>query len=110
MKGKCNLCGNERELQNSHVIPKFVYKWMGKTGGKFFRTPSNPNIRQQDGIKQRLLCHECEQLFSINEKWFSENVFYPYLNNNHNVIQYNQELARFIISVLWRCWFVILIT
>lgn len=102
MRQACKLCGIEKELLKSHIIPKFVFKWMRNTGGKFFRAPLNPNVRLQDGIKKKLLCKECEKKFSTNEKWFSENIFYPYMNTNNNVLPYNNKLAKFIISVLWR--------
>lgn len=102
MKGICKLCEKERDLKLSHIIPKFVFRWMQRTGGKYFRTLENPNIRNQDGDKTRLLCDDCEQKFSKSEKWFSDNIFYPYLETNNNVIRYNSELSRFIISVLWR--------
>lgn len=48
------------------------------------------------------MCNECEQRFNRSETWFSKNIFYPYLNSNNNVIPYNKELGKFIISVLWR--------
>lgn len=99
---RCKLCNSEKKLLKSHVIPKFVFKWMQTTGGNYFRTPSNPNKRAQDGYKEELLCSDCEHFFSTNEKWFSENVFYPYLNSNQNIILYERELPKFIISILWR--------
>ena len=102
MNAKCKLCGKEKKLLLSHIIPKFVYKWMQNSGGKFFRTLENPNVRKQDGTKIELLCIDCEQKLSKSEKWFSENIFYPYLERNKNIIVYGKELAHFIISVLWR--------
>ena len=100
--GICNLCDNHRELAESHIIPKFVFKWMKETGGKYFRTPLNPNKRIQDGVKEHLLCNECEQKFSKSEKWFANNIFYPHLNKQEKFIKYDENLGRFIISVLWR--------
>lgn len=102
MKGVCKLCDKEKKLSESHIIPKFVFKWMQKSGGKYFRNPLNPNARMQDGFKPNLLCKNCEQIFGTNEKWFSENIFYPFLNKNKNTIKYGKELSKFIISVLWR--------
>jgi hypothetical protein len=101
-KGTCNLCDSQKELAESHIIPKFVFKWMKETGGKYFRTPLNPNKRIQDGVKKYLLCYGCEQSFSKNEKWFSEYIFYPHLNTHKKFIKYDENLGRFIISVLWR--------
>ena len=101
-KGICNLCENERELAESHIIPKFVFRWMKNTGGKYFRTILNPNKRLQDGIKKHLLCNECEQKFSKYEKLFADNIFFPYLNNSARFLEYDEFLGNFIISVLWR--------
>lgn len=98
----CNLCDKEGKLAESHVIPKFVFKWMKKSGGNYFRSPSNPNQRMQDGIKKHLLCDECEQIFSKSEKWFAENIFYPHLEQKAQFLKYNNNLSRFIISILWR--------
>jgi len=35
MIGKCKLCGNRDELKASHIIPKFIYKWMKETGSGY---------------------------------------------------------------------------
>lgn len=75
---------------------------MKETGGNYFRTPLNPNKRIQDGVKKYLLCNECEQSFSKSETWFANYIFYPYLNNQEIFIKYDENLGRFIISVLWR--------
>ena len=102
MSETCKLCGEESELLISHIIPKFVFRWMRETGGKYFRAPINPNVRKQDGFKQKLLCKKCEANLSISEKWFSENVFKPYLETHNNVVKYTPDMSRFIISVLCR--------
>jgi len=101
-EGICNLCEKERELAESHIIPKFVFRWMKNTGGKYFRTMLNPNQRLQDGIKKHLLCNNCEQKFGKYEKLFADNIFFPYLNNSVRFLEYDEYLGNFIISVLWR--------
>ncbi|WP_051197542.1 hypothetical protein [Flavobacterium soli] len=101
-KGICQLCDKEKDLAESHIIPKFVYRWMKQTGGKYFRTALNPNQRLQDGIKNYLLCFDCEQKFSKYEKWFADNIFFPHLKNSSKFLEYDENLGNFIISVLWR--------
>ncbi|MDQ6987940.1 MAG: hypothetical protein Q9M25_09070, partial [Mariprofundaceae bacterium] len=65
MKGTCRLCGQEQDLQKSHVIPSFVYKWLKETSGTgFFRFGMEPNKRVQDGHKFYWLCKECEGRFN----------------------------------------------
>ncbi|MHC9089997.1 hypothetical protein ACXIHB_15035 [Tenacibaculum sp. IMCC1] len=89
-------------MAESHLIPKFVFKWMKKSGGNYFRSALNPNVRMQDGFKQHLLCFECEQKFSKYEKWFADNIFHPHVNGKKDFLDYNENLGNFIVSVLWR--------
>lgn len=102
MQGICKLTLKQCELQNSHIYPKFVVDWMKSTGTKYLRNYTTPNRRQQDGLKKYLLSYEAEQLFSVREKWFSENVFRKYLENQTVKIEYDENLFYFAISFLWR--------
>lgn len=102
MKGICKLTLKECELQNSHIYPKFVIEWMKSTGSRYLRSCIAPNIRQQDGYKKYLLSYEAEQLFSVREKWFSENVFHKYLRDGSCEIKYDENLFYFALSFLWR--------
>lgn len=101
-QGTCHLCDKNRNLAESHIIPKFVFRWMKNTGGKYFRSPLNPNRRMQDGEKSYLLCFACEQKFSKYEKWFADNIFFQHLNNYQRFLEYDENLGNFIISILWR--------
>jgi len=99
---KCSLCLKEKTILESHIIPKFVFKWLKETGSSYLRNPSNPNIRLQDGIKEKLLCFECEQKLSVFEKWFAENIFNNYLAGKDFMFAYGEELGKFAVSLLWR--------
>lgn len=98
----CGLCKKEKPVLDSHIVPKFVFKWLKETGSEYMRNPSKPNIRLQDGIKEKLLCFECEQKISLLEKWFSENIFRNYLAGTHFLFAHGEELGKFVISILWR--------
>lgn len=63
----CKLCGNDRELRNSHIIPEFLYAKLynnkhqllgihgrGKHGSQFL----------QKGIREYLFCEKCERHFN----------------------------------------------
>lgn len=102
MKGICRLTKKETVLRNSHIYPKFVVKWMKETGSKYQRGLTTPNKREQDGYKRYLLSEEAEQLFSIKEKWFAENIFRRYLHDTSIQINYDENLFYFAISMLWR--------
>ena len=98
----CQLHNGEAELCDSHIIPKFVYRWMKKSGTGRLRQIKKLNTPIQDGIKTKMLCKNCEDKFSIAEKWFNENVFTPYLENKDYIVQNNPQLLYFTVSILWR--------
>jgi hypothetical protein len=102
VEGSCRLCGLSKPLQNSHIIPKFVFDWMKETGPRFLRRPEQPNVRYQDGQKETLLCWDCEQLFGLDEHRFAERVFRPFLANPNQEITYDEFLIRFSVSLSWR--------
>src|ERR1017187_2950407 len=97
----CRLCHQKAELLESHIIPKFAIRWMKKTGTGYLRRVAAPNLRLQDGVKERLLCAACEQLFSVRESYFATQVFRPMLAGVAHV-PYDERLAYFVVSLLWR--------
>ena len=99
----CSLCKEQKTLKKSHIIPKFVGAWIKKTSvtGRM-RAGMTPNKRVQDLNKDYLFCGECEQIFSRFEKYFSEKIFKPFLNANNPIIEYNEYLRKFTVSILWR--------
>lgn len=101
MKGNCALYDEETELLESHIYPKFVINHTKETGSRFLRSFETPNRREQDGPKLRLLGLKAEQKFSRSEKWFAENIFKPYLNEEFT-LEYDENLYYFAISFLWR--------
>lgn len=102
MKGICRLCERESDLQESHIIPKFIYSHLKDTSptGKL-RQADNPNHRKQDGIKLHWLCKTCESKFSEWEKYFSEKIYKP-LHAGDNPINYDHHFLKFCISISWR--------
>lgn len=100
--GVCRLCGRTAELRESHLIPKFVFDWMKRTGSPYLPVSGQPNRRAQDGRKYPLLCGDCEQRFSVREGWFAGNIFAPYLERGATSFPYDESLYYFLLSVLWR--------
>ncbi len=98
----CALCEQPKALKKSHLIPKFVFRWLKATGGEHFRKADNPNKRVSDGLKPELLCHDCEQKFGKLEDKFAREIFYPYLEKGQQKFEYDDYLFRFVVSVLWR--------
>lgn len=99
---RCNLCQEERRLEDSHIIPKFITKWLKETGTGGLRKATNFNKRVQDGIKEPFLCEECEDKFNKSETYFCNSIFHPVVNDNIASFEYTDQLFYFVISVLWR--------
>lgn len=102
MRGVCKLYDIEADLKKSHIIPKFAFDYMKETGGKFLRNYDNPDKRVQDGITKFLLSEKAEQEFSKRERWFTNNIFYPYLKDSKQIFDYDENFAYFVVSLLWR--------
>ena len=99
----CRLCRHERILRESHVIPKFAVEWIKKTSATgYLRGTIDPNLRRQDASKIRLLCQDCEQLFSRDERVFAETIFRPFLQGTSLEFFYGEWLRRFAVSLAWR--------
>jgi hypothetical protein len=100
---ECKLCKEIKELQLSHIIPKFIGRWLKKTSATgYIRNVVKANQRIQDLPKQYLLCKDCEKLFSGFETKFAENIFYPFHNENRKLFHYDTWLQKFIVSLNWR--------
>ena len=99
--GQCALCGQRKELQLSHIIPKFVGRKLKSPSGNI-RSTQQPNKVSQDIEKHFLLCHDCEELFSAKERWFSNAIFSPYQDHCKIEFDYDESLTYFIISLSWR--------
>jgi hypothetical protein len=103
----CPLCGSAGPLRDSHIIPRFVFDWMLESSATgHIRFGTAPNLRVQDGMKQRLLCGACEERLSVWEKETAESLFLPYHRGTLTRVQYGSWLAKFCASIAWRVLFV----
>lgn len=99
---KCKLCHQNDALVDSHIIPKFVFDWLKKSGTGRMRRLSLPNKPIQDGIKVKLLCSDCEIRFGVAETYFSKKIFYPIINQEVTSFNYDKRLQYFVASIFWR--------
>ena len=100
---ECALCAQSADLQASHIIPGFVFNWLRETSATgYIRFSQCPNLRVQDGLKPRMLCWNCEQLFSSWEREFAEKCFVPINSGRVRKISYGPWMLKFAISVSWR--------
>ena len=99
----CRLCASYPAIENSHIIPGFVFRAIksdSPTG--FFRNPNNLNRRVQDGDKLPLLCTNCEQRFSNAEREFATNIFSAFHTTDQDHFIYGPWLHYFMTSLAWR--------
>jgi hypothetical protein len=111
----CALCCKPKELRDSHIVPNFLWKQSGvKAAKKTFAliSPTHPKCdepHRQDGLKEYLLCHDCEQQFNRYETYAAGRLFHkngPIRRppDNHFVwegLEY-RRLKLFQMSILWR--------
>lgn len=110
---ECKLCHHRALLRDSHVIPAFVVRWIKETSASpYLRGAEDPNLRKQDIGTTKLLCQECETLFSQDEGEFADKIFTPYVSTELDntgcrrglikEFDYNRWLLRFALSIQWR--------
>lgn len=79
MKENCKLCKKEKELKNSHVIPKLLYRYMRRyqdrtknlNGLLVLNTKKGKVDVTQRQWKEKLFCENCEEILSKNETKFA---------------------------------------
>jgi hypothetical protein len=99
----CRLCGQQADLSESHIIPKFVTDWLKKTSATgYLRSTPTINRRSQNGIKEHMLCSNCETMFNRWETPVANNIFYPYCRRESVNFKYGPWLLKFAVSVSWR--------
>lgn len=109
---RCKLCSQEKKLVNSHIIPEFAFRPLYDAKHRFHKVVSDiaeRNSLLQKGVRERLLCEDCEGLFSKHEKYVSD-VFSGkqeiLLSNVNGLVSAERMDYRsfklFALSVLWR--------
>jgi hypothetical protein len=101
--GQCRICRAQSLLCESHIIPKFVFKWQKATSPtQYLRTGESINRRTQDGFKVRLLCKTCELSLSKSENLFKSRVFDHSVERKDLAFQYSNWMPHFCVSTAWR--------
>ncbi len=109
---RCRLCGNDRDIRLSHIIPEFMYKPLYDRKHRYQVLTDSANIpprREQKGIRERLLCESCETKIGKYERYAS------LIWNNQKPVAWLREgdfiqaagidytqFKLFALSVLWR--------
>ncbi len=75
----CKLCGEEREIVRSHIIPEFMFKPLYDKKGRAHKISSSKfpdSLFIQKGIREKLLCADCETKLSKWERYASQAIFH----------------------------------
>ena len=108
---KCKLCHLDKKLCNSHIIPESAY---GNIYDDKHRILEVSNIQEklpkhQKGLRESLLCKDCEQHLNKYESYFADKWFQNQLIPTRmpeemltiNGLDYNL-FKLFHMSILWR--------
>ncbi len=101
----CRHCLRASELKVSHIIPKFIIRWLKETSATgYLRSGQEMQRRQQDGRKRPMLCTDCEQLLSSWERQFADRLFTPLKQGEGlaEAVCYDSWLPKFAASLSWR--------
>jgi len=105
----CRLCLKESELRNSHILPEFLYANVYDEIHRALAISKEEEKYFQKGVREHLLCQQCETKLSRYEKYAKETIQripsfsrdasgkFLYLNG----VDYSR-LKLFQLSILWR--------
>lgn len=127
MTGTCRLCVKEKELRHSHILPEFMYQNLYDTAPKRFYTlkvdlenaENSKKKIEQKGIREYLLCGDCEVQLSKYENYAAETIYAKNLGNKAYIKKANVttdeeyftyeyagfsylDFRNFLLSILWR--------
>ena len=103
MENNCRLCNINTNLDESHIIPSFVFKWLKDSSGTgYLRFSDQPNRRVQDGKKYFWLCRECEERLNLWETRFANVIFHPFNKGQTDTAAYGAWFLKFCVSISWR--------
>ena len=108
---KCFLCGQEKELQESHIFPRSYLKYLKDGEPQLWEIPID-----QDSVPflsnlnptEPLLCFDCEQKISTSYESYGTQIFRKRINieKNKDYVKIKNfkytEFYLFLISILWR--------
>lgn len=113
IKGICKLCDLEKELKNSHVIGRAVFRKALKGSKYSLRFDRNYNkvINDQDQWATYMLCGDCEHKLNNKYEEYSLKILRNELKSVKHKIKDNfyeiqgvdqKKLILYLLSILWR--------
>ena len=99
----CVLCLQNLPIENSHIVPKLILKWILENAPvDHLRWSHIPNKPFQDGWKADYFCEECEGRLSKIESQFKTEFFDPIIGSKAGTVQYTDYLLPFTLSLYFR--------
>ncbi len=101
------MCQTTQKLCLSHIVPEFMYKLLYSKNHKITGIRHDGSVNTlQKGLREHLLCSNCESKISKYELHASE-VLRSLIENNYNgtVLQINTDYKKFklfLLSILWK--------
>lgn len=106
----CKLCKKESVLRHSHILPEFFYLNLYDEKHRAVQTGSNQDDKfVQKGIREYLLCQECETKLSKYEGYASKLIknIPNFSRGTNDLFVFSedvnyQQFKLFQLSILWR--------
>lgn len=127
MTGHCKLCGLEKDLRHSHILPEFMYQNLYDASPRRFyslnvdldNSDKSKRKIEQKGIREYLLCGDCEVKLSKYENYAAETIYAKNLGNKATIKNSSEtpdqqyftyeyegfsytDFKLFLLSLLWR--------
>ena len=104
MATQCILCQKNQPIQNSHVVPKFVIRYLKRQSPMgYLKQTWNYNQKLQDGWKGAYLCAECDNVtVSEWEDHFKKTWFDPFIKDQKSELLADEKVLSFLLSLLLR--------
>jgi hypothetical protein len=109
---QCRLCHQNRPLRNSHVLPEFLYAALYDEKHRYLAVSlaeDTPTVIHQKGLREKLLCGDCEQLLGRYERYASQLLYHKPVSTwkqDQRLIAVDDvdyvQFKLFLLSLLWR--------
>lgn len=104
MATQCILCQKNPPIKNSHVMPKFIIRYLkDQSPMPYLKNSWHNNQKYQDGLKGAYLCSECDNVtVSKWESYFKINWFDSFIYTQKVALLVDEEILSFLLSLLLR--------
>ncbi len=107
----CKLCQKTRQLCQSHIIPEFLYKPLYNQNRKIMGITGTGHKgwkNLQKGVRERLLCQDCEALINLKyeipfqHEWYKKNQLPRSITKPATLNYSYSALKLFHLSIIYR--------